>query len=515
MRRGAVTPSDGARSRVREAGGPELLERLDHLDARAGERAPAAPVVAPDAAATPDLDVVLAGGGLWSLLAAMLAERGLRVAVVERARAAQPHREWNASERELEALVRAGLVDRAGLEELVVARYRRGVCRFAGGGAYDVTGVLDCAVDATGLLARGRTLAEQRGVRFLDGHAVVGHAEGPAAVRVAARSAAGEIDLVARWMVDARGASSPYATADLACPTVGGVVEGLAEGDAPDEMRPDVGDILATIDGAGGGRQHLWEAFPGRARQTTVYLFYYADSREPRSLAELYGRFFRDLGRYKRGNAHLLRPTFGVIPGWSRLCAPPRAPGRRVVLVGDAAARHSPLTCCGFGATLRSLERTADALARASVGTSPDEPVVDDAPVHAVTGALARVLASRTFRGQELNRLLDAAFRSLHAMGNETYSRLLRDEIEPWQAIRFVRTTAARHPEVWGHVIRALGPWAAGRWAIGLARAAASGRRAGSPIDRRGSRTAARPPPDGGGDGRERSHEAPGAGGAR
>ncbi len=460
-----------ARALVREAGGPDLLERLDHLDAR--RHAPRGmsdpPLARPGAGTHPDADVVLAGGGLWSLLAPMLAERGLRVVVLDRARAAQAHREWNASAPELRALVRDGLADQATLERLIAARYDHGVCRFAEGGSYPVRGVLDHAVDAGALLAHGRALAEARGVKFLDGHAVVDHAAGPDAVRVRASHGGGSHDLVARLLVDARGASSPYATADLVCPTVGGVVRGLARGDGQDEVDPRVGEILVTIDGVEDGRQEVWEGFPGRPGETTVYLFHYARAEEPVALASLYARFFEKLPRYKRGAAELVRPTFGFIPGWSRLSPAPRAPDPRILLVGDAAARHSPLTYCGFGATLRSLGRAADAITHAVDGALALEGVVDDAPVHAGTGALAHVIASGVGRGNEVNRLLDAAFATLHGMGDDVYGRLLRDELPLDEFITFLRRTATRHPAAWRHVIAGLGPWTATRWAGGVA----------------------------------------------
>jgi lycopene cyclase CruA len=471
-----MTGAEAARALVREAGGAELLERLDHLDRvrrnpRPERASPSAAPRAPDTSTPVDVDVILAGGGLWSLLAPMLAARGLTVAVLDRARAAQSHREWNASGPELDALVRAGLVEPEGLERLVVARYARGICRFAGGGTYAVRNVLDHAVDAGALLAHGRARALAAGVRFLDHHAVVAHAASHAGVTVRASSSAGESDLVARVLVDARGAASPFATADLVCPTVGGVVTGLATGEGVDEIDASTGEILATVDPVELGRQHVWEAFPGRSGEATVYLFYYARAGEPISLAELYARFFATLPRYKRGQARLLRPTFGIIPGWSRLSTPPRAPGPRIVLVGDAAARHSPLTCCGFGAALRSLDRAADTIARVARGEGrPAACVVDDAPVHAVTGALAVVMASRAFRGHALNELLDAAFSSLEAMGEDAYAELLRDELPPRDALRFLRATAARHPRVWRQVMRVLGPLTAARWALTFAR---------------------------------------------
>ncbi len=192
------------------------------------------------------------------------------------------------------------------------------------------------------------------------------------------------------------------------------------------------------------------------------------------SLLELYGRFFERLPRYKRGAARLVRPTFGYIPGWSRLGPAPAAPGPRVALVGDAAARHSPLTFCGFGATTRGLRATADAIAGAlSGGASIEGGMAGDAAIHAGTGALARMMATPSRdprRAGELNDLLDAAFRALHAMGNDAYGALLRDEMAPADFLRFLRTTASRRPRVFRDVWGSLRPGEVGRWGAGIVR---------------------------------------------
>jgi lycopene cyclase CruA len=388
--------------------------------------------------------------------------------VLDRARAGVAHREWNASAAELRPLVRGGILTERELDALVVARYRTGLCRFAGGASHEVQGVLDHAVDAGGLLSHVRSLAESRGVTFLDGHSVVSHASGPRAVTVRARRDGATVDLVARVLVDARGASSPFASGDLVCPTVGGVMAGL-------EMDPSVGEILVTVDSIEAGRQHVWEGFPGRPGETAVYLFYYARAVEPVSLVELYSRFWDTLPTYKRGDARLLRPTFGFIPGWSRLGRAPTSPDPRLVLVGDAAARHSPLTYCGFGYTLRSFLPMAEAVVRAAEGDSNGPPA--DEPIHALTGALARMMSSRELGGNELNELLDAAFSTLAGMGQDHYASLLRDEMAPRDFVRFLRRTAARHPSVWGKVARGLGIALAGRWGWGVARSVLSSSR--------------------------------------
>jgi lycopene cyclase CruA len=475
-----------ARSRVREAGGDELCERLEHLDAARASRRRALALdrlpQAPDRGAHPDFDVAIAGGGLSLLLAPLLADRGLRVAVFDRARVGSAHREWNAGERELRALGETGLFTPSELESLIIARYTSGLCRWHGGGTYPVTGVLDHAFDAGRLLGDARTRAERRGVAIFDDHTLLGHAaaEGPVGLLFETGRQAGAPatrTLSARILVDARGAASPYASADLICPTVGGVLRGLEEGDGPDRIEPQVGEILASTEGVDHGVQHIWEAFPGRPGEVTVYLFYYARSEDvgAGSLLELYARFFERLPRYKRGEARLLRPTFGYIPGWSRLGPAPSAPGAGVVLIGDAAARHSPLTFCGFGCALRSLAGTADTIARALQGgeRTSDEGVVCDAPIHAGTGALARMMAAPSrdpAKAGEINELLDAAFGVLHGMGNEAYGALLRDEMGPSDFVRFLLATAALRPRVYWDIWGALGPSEVGRWGLGLVR---------------------------------------------
>lgn len=469
-----MTP-EAALERVAAHAGREAVERIEALDrARVERHMPARTVRAPDVGTTPDVDVAFAGGGLALLVAAELAAHGVRVLVLDRARAGATHREWNASGPELEPLVHAGVVTRAELAELVVARYDDGFCAFHGGGRHVVRGVLDHAVDAGALLGKVRAVAAARGVRFADGARVVGEAEGPDAVRVRYEGAGGAGELTARLLVDARGAASPHATADLVCPTVGGVMRGLVEGEGPRRWRRTTGEILVTTDDAPDGRQHVWEGFPGRPGDLTTYLFYYGQAArpEPAALARLYARFFDTLADYKEGEPHVARATFGFIPGWSRATPRPRAPGPRTVLVGDAAARHSPLTFCGFGSMLRSFRPVASRVAAMLDDEGATAPAPDDEPIHAWTGALARLMASGALRGQEQNALLDTAFGSLAEMGQEPYAALLQDRMSARAFLDFVTRTARRRPRVFADVLRGLGLWDATRWSLRVAREA-------------------------------------------
>lgn len=453
---------------MRERAGPELIERLEHLDARIGapqQPPPRAPrPVGPED--TLDFDVVVVGGGLSLLYAPLIAALGARVAVFDRARIGEAHREWNASGPELDALVRSGLMTRDELDRMIIARYAQGICRWHGGGSYPVTGVLDHAVDAGALLAHARRVAIERGAQLYDGVSIDAMTGGRHGVRLQLPGST----LTAKLVIDARGSMATSSNVDLVCPTVGGVMRGL-------DVDRESGDILVTTEDVEAGRQHIWEGFPGRANETTVYLFYYAPRASLRSggLMALYARFFERLTSYAPGEAELVRPTFGVIPGWSRLTPAPKPPQERIALVGDAAARHSPLTYCGFGATLRSLERVPRAIAAALGSRMPTnlDCIVDDAPIHAGTGLLAWMMAEphRSPRhSHQINALLDAAFCTLHAAGNDVYGSLLKDEMTVPQLIGFLRDTAARRPRVYRDVLATVGAHKAGRWSIGLAK---------------------------------------------
>lgn len=465
---------------------PEMRERLGHLDVLGQSdawcnKARALPRLrsAPQQSASFDFDVALVGGGLSLLVAPLLAQRGLSVVVIERAVPGVVHREWNASAQELQVLVDTGLVTSDELERFVVNRYRDSLCRWHGGGTYNVQGVLDCAVDAGALLGHARRKAQKAGVTLLQRAWVGGECAGAHGVALGLWDTQPDADdtppkqvLNVRVMLDGRGVQSPYASADLMCPTVGGVLEGLDEGDGPLRVDSNIGEILVTTDNVAQGRQHLWEGFPARQGQTTVYLFYYARRQDVpvAALTALYRRFMHHLAEYKTGRARLVRPTFGFIPGWSRLTPAPRSPHPSIILMGDAAARQSPLTFCGFGGMLRSLTRICDAAAARAAGKPTHRVAVNDADVHTGTGALTQLMAHPSTREPaRLNGLLNAAFKTLHAMGNDDFSALLKDQMPLETFVQFLYRTSRIHPGVWQDVRTGLGLVNSARWSARVA----------------------------------------------
>lgn len=476
---------------------PAWIEQVDALDARFRERRGAPGAAGADLRPPPrgsalDADVLLAGGGLSLLYAVALARAGVRVAVADPRGVGKGHREWNASIDELRALHEGSALEEAQVGPLVAARYLRGLVRWHGGAPLFVRGVLDASVDAQGLLDALRARALSLGVRLLEGVAVGGHRSGPGGVRAELLRPGGARPeaFAARLLLDGRGAASPFARWDLVCPTVGGVLRGLPQGPGPDEVDPDTGEILVSIEGSRGGVQPIWEGFPGRGGDFTAYLFEYTEPRRlgPRPLRDLYARFFASLPRYKRAGpgVRLLRPAFGFIPAYTRLRPAPTAPDDRVLLVGDAAARHSPLTFCGFGSALRSYGPVSARLLRLLDRDRLDRRALagvwSEHGSLSVQGALALMMIDRgglrTGRDpQAINRLLDAAFHALAAQGEDVFRDFLQDRASPAALWRMLRGTAAREPGVYPAALRNLSAAELAAFAARFASFAAGARR--------------------------------------
>ncbi|MDB4965114.1 MAG: hypothetical protein JWN44_803 [Myxococcales bacterium] len=438
----------------------------------------------PDAGAHVDFDVVLAGGGLSLVYGAYLARRGLGVAIFDKRKIGCGHREWNISRAELAPLVQSELFSAAEVDALVRLEYDHGICRWHGGGTYPVKHVLDCVVDAEQLLDGLRARAESAGATLLDHHALRGYRVGAGGVEITLAGPGGATSpttrtLTARLLLDGMGAASPHAAFDLVCPTVGGVLGDLRRGDSaadPLAVDPRIGEILVTTEGIEEDRQHIWEGFPGPDGAFTTYLFYYTEPAQlpAHPLLSLYERFFATRPRYKAGDATLRKPTYGFIPAYSRLRPMPAARDR-VLLVGDAAGRHSPLTFCGFGSMIRSFLPVADAL-RALVSDDRLDAralssVWRDPPGLAVMGGLTLMMVPgrRPARDpDDINRLLDAAFSSLAELGDDIYGAFVRDQIGFGDFVAFMRATAKKRPTIYQDVFAQLSRAEIARWTLRL-----------------------------------------------
>ena len=334
--------------------------------------------------ATEEYDLIYAGGVLGLFSAAVMAQHGYRVLCFDQRQVGTSHREWNISADELQTFVRLGLFTPDELETAIATRYSRGVVRFYGGSlpAHEKAAelwldrVLDLAIDLDTLLRLARQKFEAAGGVVRDYRAFKRlwvNQQGTARVVVEMTHAGQTERIAARLLVNALGAISPLSLAmtggtpfDGVCPTVGTTARGYAAGTDALAVEPDLGDVLVSVADAQRGRQLIWEGFPGKGDETTVYVFYYdlvqPDRANGQSLIDLFEDYFALLPTYKRSAADFahLKPVYGYIPArHHRVQAAQRggAAQRGVVSLGDANGQQSPLTFCGFGSSVRNLPR--------------------------------------------------------------------------------------------------------------------------------------------------------------
>ena len=322
-------------------------------------------------------DVVIIGGALGALNAAMLARLGYRVALVERIYFGRMNREWNISLTELQTLVEVGLLTPTELKTVIAREYYDNFNLFFSGNNPPAAKssllmtptVLNIAMDCDRLLQLcGEKLVAAGGQIFERTEFEQAFLE-PEQVTIRTRSLeTGQImHLQSRLLLDAMGTTSPIAQQihggqafDSVCPCIGGVIK---SGFAPEVWDHNYGEPLCTDGDISRGRQLIWELFPGPGEDITIYLFHYHQiaPEDPGSILALYEDFFTCLPDYRRCHLDDLewrKATFGYIPGRFSRHAQDRPPGYdRVLSVGDAAALNSPLVFTGFGSLVRNLPR--------------------------------------------------------------------------------------------------------------------------------------------------------------
>jgi lycopene cyclase CruA len=452
----------------------------------------------------PEYDLIYAGGGLGLLHAAVMAKRyNRRVLVFDRGEVGCAHREWNISRPELQALVDLGVIDWDDLRAVVMREYRDGLVRFYNGPFSDVAttdlwlpDVLNVALDAGALLRLMRQVLEQAGGTVLDHRAfrlVRTYAEGQAFVELELEQLAlpGMIErYTGRMLLDGMGSTSPLSLLRHAgrpfagvCPTVGTVARGFAQGSGPQEYDPTVGDILLSVADAQHGEQLMWEGFPGRDDELTVYLFYYSTlagagsgasgattQGRSYSLLELFEQYFALLPTYKRAGPHFrhLKPVYGYIPARHSLRSNEVPLLRGVLPVGDSAAQQSPLTFCGFGSHVRNLDRTTSLLNYAL-----DQQLLDAQSLRRINAFQVNVSLNWVFsrfmhpwaQPHTVNRLQNIFLDTLNELGVEAATRFFQDRMRWSDYHPMIFGTLRRFRQIIPISWRVLGPRGWLQWA--------------------------------------------------
>ncbi|WP_427160328.1 flavin-dependent dehydrogenase [Aliinostoc sp. HNIBRCY26] len=322
-------------------------------------------------------DLIYIGGALGVIHAAVMAQLGYKVLLVERLAFGRMNREWNISRDELQSLVNLGLFTPAELETIIVREYKDGFNKFFDGNnppklrspILHTPTVLNISLDSDKLLRLcGQKLTAAGGeiwdeTEFLQANID----QSQVVVTLQHLPTQTQKQVSGRLLVDAMGTASPIAwqlnggrAFDSVCPTVGAVID---KGFAPGVWDSQYGDVLYSHGDISRGRQLIWELFPGAGEELTIYLFHYheVNPENPGSLLEMYEDFFTILPEYRRCDLEQLvwkKPTFGYIPGHFSVNSRDRQVAfDRLIAIGDAASLQSPLVFTGFGSLVRNLER--------------------------------------------------------------------------------------------------------------------------------------------------------------
>lgn len=425
---------------------------------------------------TVDWDVVICGGTLGILLGTALAQRGWRVALLERGILRGREQEWNISRKELKALVDLNLLTVEELEQAIASEYNPARISFHKGIELWVEDVLNVGVDPvflldtlkTKFLAAGGKLFEQTPFQ-----SAVVHPNGVQVISAAHDAPGG---LTTRLLLDAMGHFSPISQQarqgkkpDAVCMVVGTCAQGFSENET--------GDLFVSFTPIQQQCQYFWEAFPARDGRTT-YLFTYLDAHPDRpSLEELFEEYWRLLPDYQGvdlSQLQIQRALFGFFPCYRQ--SPLQPAWNRILPIGDSSGSQSPLSFGGFGAMIRHLKRLtagihaaleADLLDRNALALlQPYQPNL------AVTWLFQRAMSvgvHQSIPPDQINQLLSGVFQEMEQLGDPVLKPFLQDVVQFSALLKTLLKVSLSQPTLGLRVIPQVGVMALMEWLIHFA----------------------------------------------
>ncbi|MBD0266699.1 MAG: FAD-binding oxidoreductase [Cyanobacteria bacterium Co-bin8] len=406
-----------------------------------------------------DWDVVISGGTLGVLLAVGLAQRGWRVALLERGKLKGRQQEWNISRRELQDLVELGLLSEAELGSAIASEYNPARIQFHGGDPLWVRDILNVGVDPIYLLETLKQTFLQAGGQLFENTPFETAVVHPDGVNVQAGQS-----FKTRLLIDAMGHFSPIVRQaregqqpDAACLVVGTCAEGYT--------RNDSGDLIVSFTPIRNQCQYFWEAFPAKDGRTT-YLFTYLDAHPDRiSLETLFEEYWTLLPQYQDTPLAQISPKralFGFFPCYRN--SPLQYPWDRLLPIGDSSGSQSPLSFGGFGALIRHLTRLThgvdDALRQDYLDAAALGWLQPYQPNLSVTWLFQRSMSvgiNQQIPEQQINQMLAAIFADMAALGDPTLRPFLQDVVQFPALTKTLAVTAVKHPTLVAKIIPQVG----------------------------------------------------------
>ena len=457
----------------------EGLRRADALWQAYRDNTLPMPIVVQDSSevlATVDWDVVICGGTLGIMMGAALAQRGWRVALLERGILRGRDQEWNISRNELRVLVEMGLFSEAELQQTIATEYNPARISFHKGEFHPgvevwVEDVLNIGVDPVVLLDTLKAKFLAAGGQIFEHTAfqqAIVHPNGVSVITQSSTQSSPNSNstrpFTARLLLDAMGHFSPISRQarqgkppDAVCMVVGTCADGFPNNET--------GDLFASFTPIQNQCQYFWEAFPARDGRTT-YLFTYVDAEPSRpSLEALFDEYWRLLPAYQSvdlSQLQIKRALFGFFPCYRQ--SPLQPSWDRILPIGDSSGSQSPLSFGGFGAMIRHLKRLTNgidaALKQDLLSRSALAPLQPYQPSLTVTWLFQRAMSvgvNQTIHPDQINRLLSGVFQEMEQLGEPVLQPFLQDVVQFSALLRTLLSVSIAHPMLGIQVIPQVG----------------------------------------------------------
>ena len=427
---------------------------------------PTVVTVSPEPLSAVDWDIVICGGTLGILLGTALAQRGWKVALLERGELRGRRQEWNTSRHELQVLVELELLTPEQLDTAIVSTFNPNRITFHGGPEFWVKDVLNVGVSPEYLLDCLKQKFLELGGGLFEQTSFKQATVCPNGVQIEAGQ-----PFTTRLLIDAMGHFSPIVAQSRAgqkpeavCLVVGTCAQGIPAGTS--------GDLMVSLNPIEQGSQYFWEAFPAQDGRTT-YLFTYASfSPEQPTLEQLFDHYAQALPAYQGvalSEIRAQRALFGLFPSYRE--SPLVLPWARTLAVGDSSGCQSPLSFGGFGAMLRHLSRlqdgiqdalTSDALSHTDLALiQPYQPNL------AVTWLFQRAMSVRSqqvLAPNQINDLLSVVFQSMNRLGDPVLRPFLQDVVQFPALYRTLIQVSLQSPTMVPKILQQVGPRALTDW---------------------------------------------------